>query len=115
MPERLIQTFQVKGEPSVQAVAALFSNFLAVSQVGTEIQFEFVFIDLNQVANLLQQIRCVPSDATPTVEGKTVAKIVMPAATFVQLRSHFEKIFRVLEGIVPKVPGGENEQRSGTG
>jgi hypothetical protein len=104
--EKTILNFQVKGEVPRTAVPALFSNFLAVSQVGTEVQFEFVFLDLNVLATTIEQMKAAGATVPPIVEGKTAAKVVMPAAVFVQMKEHFDRIFNALaqEGIVPKVP-----------
>lgn len=105
MSEKTILNFQVKGEGQGSTTPALFSNFLAVSQVGTEVQFEFVFLDLNVLASMIEQLKAGGATTTPTVDGKTVAKVVMPAAVFVQMKEHFDKIFAALgqEGILPKV------------
>jgi hypothetical protein len=102
----------IPGEPPVQAEPPLYSNFLAVSQVGTEVQFEFIFLDLNQVAVMIEQLKSSDVTVVPEVEGKTVVKVVMPAASFVQLREQFEKIFAALKGMLPMVPEVKNEQRS---
>ncbi len=110
--EPKIQNFKVKGEPPVQAVPALYSNFLAVSRVGTDVQFEFVFLDLNYMAVMLEQLKGADVTVTPEVEGKTVAKVVMPAVTFVQLQEQLEMIFAALKAELPKVPEVANEQRS---
>jgi hypothetical protein len=104
--------FSVQGQPPLEAAAALFSNFLAVSRLGTEIQFEFVFLDLNQMATTLEQFKAAGVVASPVVQGKTVAKVVMPAAAFAQLREQFEKIFEAIEQIIPKAPEEQNERRS---
>jgi len=110
--EQKILNFKVKGEPPVQVSPPLYSNFLAVSQVGTEVQFEFIFLDLNQVATLIEQQKLSDIAAAPEVDGKTVVKVVMPAASFVQLRDQFEKIFAKLMAILPTMPEAINEQRS---
>jgi len=112
--EQKIVNFKVKGEPPVQAVPALYSNFLGVSRVGTDVQFEFVFLDLNQVAMVLEQFKTGDVTVGPEVEGKTVAKVVMPAVTFMQVHEQFEKIFAALKA---ELPGSEiaNAQRSSVG
>lgn len=110
MSEKTIVNFQVKGEGPSGPAPALFSNFLAVSQVGTEVQFEFVFLDLNLLAGMLEQLKAAGATTTPTVEGKTVAKVVMPAAVFAQMKAHFDKIYNALaqEGI-PPIPSEEKK------
>lgn len=112
--EQKILNFKVKGQPPLQAVPALYSNFLAVSQVGAEVQFEFIFLDLNQVAGLIEQLKSSDVTVVPEVDGKTVVKVVMPAASFVQLREQFDKIFAALKGLLPNVPEVTDEQRSST-
>ena len=112
MSEQKVVNFKVKGEPPVQAVSALYSNFLAVSRVGTDVQFEFVFLDLNYMAVMLEQLKAADVTVTPEVEGKTVAKVVMPAVAFVQLQEQLEKVFAALKAELPKVPEVENEQRT---
>jgi hypothetical protein len=109
--ETKVQTFQVQGEPPIHAGPALFSNFLAVSRVGTEVQFEFIFLDLNLVANLLAELKAGAAELK-TVPGKTVAKVVMPAASFIQLKEPLTKLFEALEAILPNVPEADNERRS---
>ena len=107
MAEKSIVNFQVKGEGPAGTAPALFSNFVAVSQVGTEVQFEFVFLDLNLLASMLEKSRTAGATSTPpTVEGKTIAKVVMPAAVFAQLKEHFDRIYNSLaqEGIPSGVP-----------
>lgn len=97
-------TFVVAGEQPLQAMAPTFSNFVGVSHVGSEVQFEFIFLDINVVAKHLiqkesEQEATLPAEkSAPThVQGKTVAKIIMPVSSFVQLKGHFEKLFEKLE------------------
>jgi hypothetical protein len=106
-----LQTFQVQGQRPLDAAPALYSNFMAVSRVGTEVQFEFIFLDLNEIAKILTELKTSPG-VSPTVQGKTVAKVVMPAASFVQLKEQLATIFEALEAILPKVPETENERRN---
>jgi hypothetical protein len=112
--EKAILNFQVTGDAPRAAGPALFSNFLAVSQVGTEVQFEFVFLDLNLLAGMIAQQKAAGATPVPTVEGKTVAKVIMPAAVFVQLKEHFDKIFAALaqEGIAAKAVEAKNDRAS---
>jgi hypothetical protein len=114
--EKAILNFRVQGEPPTGGAAPLFSNFLAVSQVGTEVQFEFVFLDLNMLATKIEVVKAAGAQATPgNIEGKTVAKIIMPAAVFVQMKEHFDKILNALaqEGIY-KVPEEKIDERTST-
>jgi hypothetical protein len=96
--EKSILNFRVQGEPPTGGTLPLFSNFLAVCQVGTEVQFEFVFLDLNMLASKIEVVKAAGAQTTPSnIEGKTVAKIIMPAAVFVQMKEHFDKILGALE------------------
>ena len=113
--EQKILNFRVRGEDAVQAVSALYSNFLAVSRVGTDVQFEFIFLDLNLIAGVLEQLKRAEKPSIPELQGKTVAKIVMPAATLIQLREHFENLFRALEEALPKVPEAQHDRGSKVG
>jgi len=110
--EQKILNFRVSGQAPVEAVPALYSNFLAVSHVGTDVQFEFIFLDLNLVAGTLKQLKEVENPSVPELQGKTVSKLVMPAANFIQLREHFENLFKTLEGIVPKTAEAKNDRAS---
>jgi hypothetical protein len=117
--EKTVVNFRVTGEGPAGPTQALFSNFLAVSQVGTEVQFEFVFLDLNVLAEMIGQQKAAPSELaamTPTVSGKTVAKVVMPAAVFAQMKEHFDKIYNALaqEGIPPKASEEKKNERHST-
>ena len=44
---------KISGQGPLEATAPLFSNFLAISRVGGEVQCEFVFADINELANIL--------------------------------------------------------------
>jgi hypothetical protein len=110
--DQKVQNFTVKGEPPLQAVPALYSNFLGLSRVGTEVQFEFVYLDLNYMAALLEQLKTKDAIGPTEVEGKTVSKIVMPAVVFLQLYDQFEKIFTALKAELPKVPEVLDERRT---
>ena len=100
-----ILNFKIRGEEPVQAEPALYSNFLAISRVANDVQFEFVFLDLNQVAALMDQLKSVENPPVPELQGKTVAKVVMPAAHVLQLREQFGKICDAIEENVKKQEG----------
>lgn len=118
MSEKTVVNFEVKGEGPGGPVPALFSNFLAVSQVGTEVQFEFVYLDLNLLAQMIEAVKAVGAVATarPTIDGKTVAKVVMPAAVFAQVKEQFDKIYNALaqQGIPPNPPEEKENERHST-
>jgi hypothetical protein len=104
---------QVAGQPPLEAVPALFSNFVGISRVGAEVQLEFIFLDLNQVATMIQDAEKANStEPLPPATGKTVVKIVMPSASFVQLRPHLEKIFKDIEKDMEALQQGGNPDAS---
>lgn len=89
---------QVTGQPALESVPALYSNFVGISRVGTDVQLEFIYVDLNDFAVLLLQAEKAGSTVVPTpIKGKTVAKIVMPALSFVQLQPHVDKMFKDIQ------------------
>ena len=103
-------TLQVRGEEPREAIPAVFANFLAVSRVATEVQFEFVYLDLNMIANLLKIAADSQGKVTlPEANGKTVAKIVMPASTVVQLKEHLSKLIEDIEAEIGKTREAKNE------
>lgn len=97
-PEKSEFQFRVVGQDPVDAQAPLFSNFVAVSHVGREVQIEFIFVDLNLVAGQIQRQKSAPPNAEPALfNGKTVAKVVVPAWAFLQLKDHLTGVFEKLE------------------
>ncbi|MGB6459602.1 MAG: hypothetical protein WBG02_06510 [Candidatus Acidiferrum sp.] len=100
--------FQVKGQDFREAGPALYSNFLAVSRVGTDVQFEFVFLDLNVIATMMKADRDDKS-SLPEVTGKTVAKLVVPAAVVVQMKEHLTRIIEDIENEMAKAREAQNE------
>src|SRR5947207_13422036 len=91
----MAQRFEMKvllPDPRGVEVPTLFSNHVAISRAGTEVQLEFVAVDINSVATKLNEKRENP-DMVLEVAGKTVAKIVIPLHVFMQLESHLQGIF----------------------
>lgn len=79
-------------DPAIVGVPTLFANHVAVARAGTEVQFEFVAVDINSIATKLAEL----SDgevASPEVRGKTVTKVVVPLHVFLQLEPHLRGIF----------------------
>ena len=105
---------QVRGQDPLTADVPLFSNFVGISRVGTEVQLEFIFLDLNQLALLVDGAKKGEIVAPQELVGKTVTKIVMPGLSFYQLRDHLKVLFEALEGVLkPMEVAGEHEpQRS---
>jgi len=97
MAEKKQLPLRVVGEDPRQAASPTFSNFVGVSHVGREVQFEFIFLDINQIAqHFLDAKPAQPSEA-PVFEGKTVAKVVVPSWAFLQLKSHMLAVFEKVE------------------
>jgi hypothetical protein len=82
-------------DPNV-APAPMFSNHVAVSRAGTEVQFEFVFLDINQLALALKAKDPASQEALPVV-GRTVSKVVVPLHVFIQLEEHFKQMFESIK------------------
>ena len=108
--EKKITQFQISGEDPLQAVAPIYSNFVGISRVGTDVQFEFIFLDLNQLAQILEQSKAVESPGRQVLTGKTVAKIVMPGVNFVQVKEQIEKVMKALEAELQKLQDSEVRQ-----
>ena len=94
---------QVKGG-ATDVPPALFSNFLGISRVAADVQLEFVFLDLNRMVEILNEGQ---KDRDP-IMGQTVAKIIMPAAAFVQLKDHLAKLMKDIEKEMTQAGGGQN-------
>lgn len=89
--------FKVVGQDPLSAQAPVFSNFVAISHVGREVQIEFVFVDINEVARELEKGGPEPAMELPLYHGKTVAKVVVPSWAFVQLKDHVMGVFEKIE------------------
>jgi hypothetical protein len=100
-------TVHVSGQPPLESSPALFSNFLGVSRLGTDVQFEFIFVDINQLAKMVQEANGMGNSPEAPIVGQTVAKIVMPAQSFVQLQQYFESLFKDIKAELEKLGHGE--------
>jgi hypothetical protein len=111
-------TFRVIGEdPLLVSSPPIFANFLGISHAGNEVQFEFVFLDINQLATRFGQPNederpGIPAEQRKDVElrGKTVAKVILPAAAFVQLEEHIQGIFQRLAAASAEGVAKSNEE-----
>ena len=56
MAERKQLPLRVVGEDPRQAASPIFSNFVGISHVGREVQLEFIFLDINQIAQEMENI-----------------------------------------------------------
>ena len=108
--EKKITQWQISGEDPLDAIAPTYSNFVGISRVGTDVQFEFIFLDLNQLAQILEQSKTAESSQRQVLTGKTVAKIVMPGINFVQVKGQIEKIMKALDAEVQKLQNSEVQQ-----
>ncbi len=104
---------QVAGQPPLESVTPIFSNFVGISRVAAEVQLEFIFLDLNQVATMIMGAEKT-ENAGPLapVTGKTVVKVVMPSASFVQMKPHLEKIFKDIEKEMQTLKHGDHQDAS---
>jgi hypothetical protein len=90
-------TLIVSGEDPRKAVSPTFANFVAVSQVGAEVQFEFIFLDLGQLAARLERWKAEGRENAGEFEGKTVGKVIVPVAALMQVKDHLLGLFKKLE------------------
>jgi hypothetical protein len=98
-------SFRVVGEDPLDADPPLFANFVAVSHAGNEVQLEFIYLDINQLALRFGQPN---EDDVPAageliekqninLRGRTVAKLVVPVSSFLQLKDHLQGMFTKFE------------------
>jgi len=99
MAERL-EMKVVLEDPARVSVPTLFGNHLAVSRAGTEVQFEFVAVDINAIATMLSKVSS-STEMPVEVAGKTVAKIVIPLHVFLQLETHLKVLFAQVRNEFP--------------
>ena len=102
----------VSGEDPREAASPSFANFVAISHVGTEVQFEFIFLDLNQLAIRIERVKAGSEQADGTFQGKTVGKMIVPVSAFLQLKEHLLPMFTKLEAVnetQPEKTSGERE------
>jgi len=105
---------QVQGQDARESAPPIFSNFVGIARVATEVQFDFIFLDLNQMALLINAKGSTETPQTPSlVQGQTVAKIVMPSQSFVQLKDHVIRMFSDIEKEL-KLAKEVQDARSGT-
>jgi hypothetical protein len=85
----------VTGDEPLNSPPPQFANFVAISHAGTEVQLEFIFLDLNTIATMALEKK--GQDKPEKVRGQTVAKVVVPVANFLQLKDHLSTMFARLE------------------
>ncbi len=79
------------------SVVPTFANFLQISSVGNDVQFEFMFVDLSDLAAKIDRAKKEQGSKDFNCNARTVSKMVMPAASFVQLKDHLAQMFENLE------------------
>ena len=104
-------------DPLQSSVPTLFSNYVAISRAGTEVQFEFVALDINVLAGKMSaaaaaQPQAVASPLSIEMTGKTVAKIVLPLHVFMQLEQHLATIFSAVHQEFEFVKVESHERRA---
>lgn len=99
--------FTVSFQDPLDAPAPLFSNHVAVSRAATEVQFEFVFLDLNRLATEIQNRDRLPEGIT--LAGRTIAKIIVPLHVFLQTEEHFKQMFETIRSEFLNAPGRVTE------
>jgi hypothetical protein len=113
VPEHKTVLLSVKKSEDSQAMPAAFSNFLQVSRVATEVQFEFVFVDVSELAQTLQKAKDQTPERDVTVQGRTVAKVILPALNFMQVKDHINAIFAAIEKELGTLPSSKEVHDAG--
>ena len=113
MPEAQQVQFKVIFEDPKGGPVPLFSNHVGISRAGTEVQFEFAFLDINVVAGILQTCKEGARTASPIeINGRTVAKIVMPMHVFLQVGGHLQTLVKQIEQELRTADEEEHEHSS---
>jgi hypothetical protein len=99
-------------DPVTLSLPTLFANHVAISRAGTEVQFEFVAMDINVLAMKLAQLQSGEAEGPVELSGKTVAKVVVPLHFFMQLEGHLEQIFSAIRQEFALNEGDEHERRA---
>jgi len=114
-------TFRVVGEDPLLAQSPLFGNFVAISHAGNEVQFEFIYLDINELAKRFGQPEeddrpDLNPEQTMNVElrGKTVAKVILPVSSFVQLEEHLKGLFQRFREAAAKTEDAREERSYGS-
>lgn len=95
-------TIHVQGQGAMYSDPPTYSNYLAVARVGADVQFEFIFLDFNTIAQILDQSKKGVALTLP-VEGRTVAKIIVSGVNLIQIRNHLNFILDETEKAVKGV------------
>ncbi len=110
MAEQSSIVLQVGRDERFPPVLAAFANFVQISRVATEVQFEFLFVDINQLALTVQKAKESPTQEPEKLSGLTVAKVVLPGLSFMQVREHVNQIFDAIEKDLGKLPDAKEVQ-----
>lgn len=97
-------------DPVKLSVPTLFANHLAISRAGTEVQFEFVALDINVLATKLAALQSGEAKGPLELSGKTVAKVVVPLHLFMQLEKHLEQLFSSVKQEFAPIEGEKHER-----
>jgi hypothetical protein len=108
--EQQIILLNIGRDEKTPLVYPSFSNFLQVSRVATEVQFDFLFVDVNEIAVTIQKAKESPGEGPPKLSGVLVARVVLPALNFVQMRDHINGIFDAIEKELGKLPTAKEVQ-----
>jgi hypothetical protein len=95
---------QVKGDDRLAPLPAAFSNFVQVSRVSTEVQFEFLFVDIGSVASAIDGAKKSLDPDPVQLVGIPVAKVVVPALNLMQIRDQMNQIFDGIEKELGRLP-----------
>ncbi len=115
MPEGQQVNFKVIFEDPTAGPVPLFSNHVGISRAGTEVQFEFAFLDINLIASILQGHKeGIRAESPIEITGRTVAKIVMPMHVFLQMGGHLQTLVKQIEAELQTENEEEQEHEPST-
>lgn len=97
----------ITGDDPREALPPTFANFVKVSHLGGEVQLEFVFLDLDELGKRIRE----ESSPDFAMQGKTVAKLVIPVPSFMQLKDHLGGMFAKFEGMYEQSSKKEAPER----
>jgi hypothetical protein len=105
---------EVRTDDRLPSLPAAFGNFLQISRLATEVQFEFLFVDINTIAVAIEKAKKSPEEESVKVLGTPVAKVVVPALSLMQVKEHIVQMFDVIEKEIGRLPDAK-EAHHGSG
>lgn len=75
----------------------VYSNVAFVSRLGTDVQIDFGFVDINKLAALVQS-QAIGRGKAIEIQPKMVQRVIMPGSAFMQFKEqHIDRIYDALK------------------